>query len=94
MIGRYVDRLTNFPSVSPNTVPSYISLDARLGWRPNDTWQLAVVGQNLLDSHHLEFGGNQFLSAPLIEVQRGVYGMITWQHEIGPRQVRKSLATG
>ena len=77
LIGRYVDQLSNFPSAVPNTVPSYISMDARFGWRPNDDWQLAVVGQNLLDSHHLEFGGNQFLSAPLIEMQRGVYGQIT-----------------
>jgi iron complex outermembrane recepter protein len=80
LMGRYVEQLWGFPSAVPNTVPSYISMDARLGWRPNDAWELALVGQNLLDSHHLEFGGNQFLSAPLIELQRGVYGMVTWRH--------------
>ena len=80
LIGRYVDSLSKFPSAVPNTVPSYITMDARLGWRPRDNWELAVVGQNLLDSHHLEFGGNQFLSAPLVEIQRGVYAMVTWKH--------------
>ncbi len=77
MIARYVDLLTGFPSAAPNRVPSYISLDARLGWRPCAHREFAVVGQNLLDNHHLEFGGNQFLSAPLIEMRRTVYGMFT-----------------
>ena len=80
LIGRYVEQLSGFPSTVPNTVPSYISLDARLGWRPTDNWQFAVVGQNLLDSHHLEFAGNQFLSAPLIEIRRGVYAMVTCRY--------------
>ena len=78
LIGRYVERLSGFPSSAPNRVPSYVTMDARLGWRPNKAWEVAVVGQNLLASHHLEFGGNQFLSAPLIEIQRGVYAMATW----------------
>ena len=80
LMGRFVEQLSGFPSAQPNKVPSYISMDARLGWRPNAAWELALVGQNLLDSHHLEFGGNQFLSAPLIELQRGVYAMATWRH--------------
>jgi iron complex outermembrane recepter protein len=80
LMGRYVDSLTSFPSLAPDRVPSYISMDARLGWRPNQNWELSVVGQNLLDSHHLEFGGNQFLSAPLVEMQRGVYAMAVWRH--------------
>ena len=80
LMGRYVDHLSKFPSAAPSGVPSYISMDARLGWRPNQNWELSVVGQNLLDSHHLEFGGNQFLSAPLIELQRGVYAMAVWRH--------------
>ena len=77
LMARYVDQLENFPSGVPNKVPSYISMDARLGWRPCAHREFAVVGQNLLDNHHLEFGGNQFLSAPLIEMRRTVYGMFT-----------------
>ncbi len=79
LLARYVDSLSKFPSAVPNTVPSYISMDARLGWRPNKNWEMSLVGQNLLDSHHLEFSGNQFLAAPLVEIQRGVYAQVVWR---------------
>ena len=79
LLARYVDSLSRFPSAKPNTVPSYISMDARLGWRPNKNVEVSVVGQNLLDNHHLEFGGNSFLAAPLVEIQRGVYAQIAWR---------------
>ena len=79
LMGRYVDTLSKFPSALPNTVPSYISMDTRLGWRPSKAWDIAVVGQNLLNNQHLEFGGNQFLAAPLVQIQRGVYVMATCQ---------------
>ena len=49
-------------------VPSYASLDVRLAWRPTPRLEVAVVGQNLLDPHHPEFGGG-------VEIERGVYGM-------------------
>lgn len=45
---RYVDALTY------SDVPSYIELDARLGWQIQDGVELAVVGRNLLDDAHLE----------------------------------------
>jgi iron complex outermembrane receptor protein len=69
LIGRYVD---NLPAQG---VPHYISLDMRLAWIPGCQWEFSVVGQNLLDSHHPEFGGT-----PITEIQRGVYGMVarTW----------------
>ena len=67
---RYVDRLPD-----PD-VPSYLELDLRLGWRPVERAELAVVGQNLLDSRHREFGpASPF--AP--EIERSIYGKITWR---------------
>ena len=42
LIARYVD------SIPELEVPSYISMDLRLGWRPQKHLELAVVGQNLL----------------------------------------------
>ena len=74
LITRYVDEL---PAQS---VPSYISLDLRLGWHPTDHTEMAIVGQNLLDSRHLEFGNQGGEPTPLVEVQRGLYGMVTWRH--------------
>ena len=82
LIGRYVDRLHGFnPSgiagVS-DTVKDYFSLDARLAWRPGRNWELAVVGQNLLDNHHPEFGTNPFIRSPLVEIRRGMYATVTF----------------
>ncbi|MDP2054844.1 MAG: TonB-dependent receptor, partial [Acidobacteriota bacterium] len=37
-------------------VPAYAELNARLGWRPNDRIELALVGQDLLHARHPEFG--------------------------------------
>jgi len=44
----------------------------RLGWSVSKELRLALVGQNLLQSHHLE-------SARGVAVQRGVYGRVTWR---------------
>ena len=74
LITRYVDEL---PAQS---VSSYISLDLRLAWQPTDYAEVSIVGQNLLDSQHLEFGNVGGSPTPLVEVQRGVYGMITWRY--------------
>ena len=69
LIGRYVEALHGF---TPE-VPSYISLDARLAWRPRSDLELAVTGQNLLDNHHAEFGGS-----PSVQVRRSVYATISF----------------
>ena len=65
---RYVDRLPAPP------VPGYVELDARLAWRPIKNVELAIVGQNLLDNRHPEFGA----PATRQEIQRSVYGKVTW----------------
>jgi iron complex outermembrane receptor protein len=77
LIGRYVDRLSGFnpggiPGVS-DTVDDYVSLDARLAWHPTGNVEIAIVGQNLLDSHHPELGTNPFIRSPLVEIRRGVF---------------------
>jgi len=57
-------------------IPSYITLDARLGWRPTPNIELAIVGQNLLDNQHPEFTPT-FIPTRQTEIERGVYGKIT-----------------
>jgi len=32
-------------------------MDTRLGWNPSPSLELAIVGRNLLDKQHPEFGG-------------------------------------
>ena len=66
MTARYVDTLP-----SPN-VPSYLTFDVRVAWQFKNL-ELSIVGQNLPDNHHAEFRGN-----PPQEIQRSVYGKVSW----------------
>lgn len=56
-------------------IPSYLTADLRLSWRPNDHLELSVVGQNLLDSQHPETGISE--QVRVTEAPRGVYAKIT-----------------
>ncbi len=68
---RYVD------SLPTQGMSSYVTLDVRLAWRPHKDLELSIVGQNLLDSQHPEF--QSFLDYTFsTEVERSVYGKITW----------------
>jgi iron complex outermembrane receptor protein len=72
---RYVDNLNQRGPL----VPSYVSLDLRLGWQPSPNWEFAIVGQNLLDKQHPEFGA----PATRQEIPRSVYGKVTWKFWTG-----------
>ena len=50
--------------------------DARLAWRPVPHLELSIVGQNLLQPHHAEYGGDP---GPLVGIKRGVYASMTWR---------------
>ncbi len=72
---RYVD---NLPSDVLGHVNSYTTLDASLAWQASKNLTLSLVGQNLLDKQHHEFGLDPF--NPLLgEVERSIYGQIRWQ---------------
>jgi iron complex outermembrane receptor protein len=76
---RYVDNLPRRPP--SGHVSSYLSLDLRLGYRLTDNLDLSVVGQNLLQGHHREF--RELAQTSTIggtEVERGVYGKVTWRY--------------
>lgn len=74
MAVRYVD---NLPSLE---VPSYITMDLRLAWQPNKNLELAVIGRNLLDNHHLEFTELPRVYFYGTEVERSVFGKATWRY--------------
>ena len=73
LIGRYVD---NLPALA---VPSYLTGDVRLAWRPVDNLEWAVVGRNLIDSPHSEF--TEAVSGVVgSEVYPEVFTTLTWTY--------------
>lgn len=69
---RFVDEL------AAQDIPGYITLDARLGWRPTSDLEVSLVGQNLLDDHHAEFSP-EIVDFYTTEVERSVYVKMVWQ---------------
>jgi len=67
---RYVDNL------SAINVSSYVTADVRLGWRINRHWEIAVVGQNLVENRHAEFRPS-FITTQTADIPRSVYGQVT-----------------
>jgi iron complex outermembrane receptor protein len=63
---RYIDELPR------PVVASYWGLDARLGWKPNHVIELNIVGQNLLNNRHAEFGAPSSRNV----IERSIYGKI------------------
>jgi iron complex outermembrane recepter protein len=75
LMGRYVDRLVAL------NVPHYIEMDMRLAWRPRKHLEMAVVGQNLLQAQHYEFGRTtETFNSIVDQTPRGVYSTLTWQY--------------
>jgi iron complex outermembrane receptor protein len=67
----YVDRLPAYD------IDSYVRLDMNLGWQITDGVQFNLVGQNLLQSDHREFGGDNAINAN--NPGRSVFGKVTWR---------------
>lgn len=70
--GRYVD------SLPTQKIPSYVTFDARLAWKPVKSLEVALVGRNLADSPHPEFVP-ELVNTIQTEVERSVYGKVTWR---------------
>lgn len=76
-----LDETYRFTSALPAlTVPSYSTADVRLGWHArlseDQNLELSLAGQNLLEPHHLEFGGAD--PPPVVGIKRSIYGQVTW----------------
>jgi iron complex outermembrane receptor protein len=48
--------LSHVSSLPSPSVPAYTTLDLRLGWKQSKQLEVSLIGQNLLDKRHLEFG--------------------------------------
>ena len=73
---RGADRLPYIDGVS---IPGYLTMDARLAWKPLPKLELALVGQNLLHRRNQEFVP-EFINTFPSEVQRSVYAKLTWKY--------------
>ena len=73
---RYVSRLRRFPvDVTGAGVKAYSELDLRFGWMIGPEWRLSIVGQNLLNSQHVEFGPVEEAGA----IERSAYFKVEWR---------------
>ncbi len=73
---RWVDTLRTNSGPIVGTVPSYFELDLRLAWRLSPSLELSLVGRNLLDDTHPEYG---FPGPERVEIGRAVVGRVTWR---------------
>ena len=73
---RHVTELKSLPGFPTGEgLDEYSELDLRLGWRIAENWEFSLVGQNLLDEHHFEFGP----PAARGELRRAVYAKAAWR---------------
>lgn len=70
------DGAVYYVSALGGSVPSYVRLDTRLGWRLTEQLELSVVGQNLLDGRHLEFLPEDYVLAS--QIRRAFLVRLLW----------------
>lgn len=67
----YVD---NLPGLN---IDSYVRLDIGLVWRPNESWEFGIWGQNLLEDSHPEI--STIRTRVVTEIPRSVLGKVTFR---------------
>lgn len=71
-----LDLIYRYVSALPGQgVRAYSSADTTFGWRMNEHVRLSIAGQNLLQPHHAEDGGDP---NGLVQIKRSIYAKITW----------------
>jgi iron complex outermembrane receptor protein len=72
---RYLSDIRHLPDIVDGSgIDGYSSLDSRVAWHPRPEWELAIVGQNLLDERHVEFGTPTARG----EIERSVYAKVAY----------------
>jgi iron complex outermembrane receptor protein len=71
------DAMYRYSSALPAySVSGYSTADLRLGWHVGENIEFSVIGQNLLQPHHAEFGGDP---GPLVGIKRSAFAKLTWR---------------
>ncbi|PKD40416.1 TonB-dependent receptor [Methylomonas sp. Kb3] len=73
---RYVGNNAAATASGNSYIPDYVTMDARLAWRPEPDLEISLVGQNLLTNSHLEYQQENLVLPTFID--RGMYGKISW----------------
>lgn len=68
---RYVD------SLPKQDIKAYVTFDAKLAWKVHKQLEVAVVGQNLMASHHIEYNP-EILRISASQIERSILGKIVW----------------
>ncbi|MEI6746118.1 MAG: hypothetical protein WCL34_09165, partial [Methylococcaceae bacterium] len=60
-------------------INDYFNTDMRVAWRPVKSLELSLVGQNLIQTQHIEYQGDILAQPQATYVSRGVYAKFNWQ---------------
>ena len=72
-----MDLTYRYASALPaQSVRSYSTADLRFGWHIGEGVEISIAGQNLLQPHHTEYGGDP---GGLVGIKRSAYAKITWR---------------
>ncbi|MGH9554015.1 MAG: TonB-dependent receptor, partial [Terriglobales bacterium] len=72
------DQTYRYVSALPaQLVKGYSTADVRFSWDATRQVELSVVGENLFQPYHPEFGHD---TSPTVGIKRSVYAQITWRH--------------
>ena len=70
-------QIYRYVSILPaELVQGYQTADVRFAWHASSHLEFAVTGQNLLQPHHAEYGGDP---GSLVGIKRNVIAAITWR---------------
>ena len=69
---RRVGRINSSLYIQRDGIPAYTEADLRLAWRPEKTWELSLVGRNLLHGSHQEFVSELGMGMPM-RIERSVF---------------------
>jgi len=70
----FVRHLDSLPAAE---VPAYTELNSRIAWRPRIDFEVALVGENLLDKDHVEFVSD-FIDLSPVSIERSVQLQARW----------------
>ncbi len=71
-------RYTSSTVANKKPINDYFNTDMRVAWRPVKGLELSLIGQNLIQTQHIEYQGD-FLQPQVTYISRGVYAKFNWQ---------------